>query len=333
MNTQKFSRSATAKHQPPVCIGDISGYRFSVSVNEQTGFVAKTLRNNPKLPGVLLYDEENFIGMIPRQTIFERLGRRYGVELFLSKSISVLYKELRVARPLVLKGEMRVDDAVQCALSRDDAHLYDPVVVIYAGEYRLLDMHSLITVQANMLENLNTVAAKLNNCGVVAEYSEEASVEKIMDALREVVPFHDAGLFTKHQISQSLYIKGEKFIHSIPKEIQTPSFYQTPETFNQIICRDDLHGVLLWEDIAEPTKADPKAWMGVPLANDDEYLGVLSLCRYAHTPFSINEKELTSNYAWYLGKLMRNFITGDFGRRRASLSANFRLQKNKYFSN
>lgn len=322
MDTQKFSRSATAKLQPPVCIGDVSGYRFSVSVNEQTGFVAKTLRNNPKLPGVLLYDAEDFIGMIPRQTIFERLGNRYGVALFWGKPISVLYKELRVASPLILKGELRVDDAVQRALSREGAHLYDPVVVIYAGEYRLLDMHSLITVQANMLKNLNAVAMKLNNCGVVAEHGkEEVGVEKIMDALREVVPFHDAGFFTYHQVSQPLLLKGESFIYPIRKEVKVSSFYQLPESFNQVVCMDDEHGMLLWDDIAELTKADPKAWMGVPLVNDDEYIGTLSLCRYAHTPFSVNEKELTSNYIGYLGKLIRNFLAWDFSRQRGNFSS------------
>lgn len=334
MDTQKFSRSATAKLQPPVCIGDISSYRFSVSVNEHTDFVAKTLRNNPKLPGVLLYAEEDFVGMIPRQTIFERLGNRYGVALFLSKPISVLYKELRVASPLVLKGDLRVDDAVQCALSRDGAHLYDPVVIIYAGEYRMLDMHSLVTVQANMLKNLNTVAMKLNNCGVVVERSkEEVGVEKIMDALREVVPFHNAELFTYHHVSRPLLLKGESFINPIREEAKVPSFYHLPESFNQIICMDDECGVLLWDDSAEPTKVDPKAWMGVPLASDDEYLGVLSLYRYAHTPFSVNEKELTSNYARHLGKLIRNFLAGDFSRRRVSMSANFRLETNKHSSN
>ena len=133
MSPQKFARTSTAKLQPPVCIGDVPSNDFSVSLEEKTDSVVKRLREDVSLPGVILCDEQGFVGMIPRQTIFERLGRRYGIELFLNKEINSLYRELHAPKPLIIDGEVRVEDAVQKALGRDEVQLYHPVVVFHAG--------------------------------------------------------------------------------------------------------------------------------------------------------------------------------------------------------
>ncbi len=333
MYTDKFARSATAQLQPPVCIGDIPAEGFSVSANEKTGFVSKVLRNNPKLPGVLLYDGNDFVGMIPRQIIFERLGRLYGVDLFLNKEISVLYKELRISEPLVLLGEMRVDQAVRKALARDEDNVYHPIVVFYKGTYQLLDMHRLITVQSSMLENLNTVATKLNQCKTVIQRGkEDLGIEKVIDALREVVPFHDAGIYTYHELERTFYLKGEAFIHTMKKTQNSASFNRLPESFKQIICMDDVHGIPLWKGMAHLTEHHPKAWMGVPLVSSNQYLGTLSLSRFVHTPFLKNETELTGSYAWYLSMLISKVLTGSFpDDMQVTLSKKARLHSNQFF--
>lgn len=215
ISPKRFALTSTAKIQPPVCIGDVPSHDFSASLEEKTDSIVKRLQEDISLPGVILYDEQGFVGMIPRQTIFERLGRRYGIELFLNKEISSLYRELRVPKPIIVDGEVRVEDVVRKALGRDEIQLYHPVVVFHAGKYTLINMHKLITTQTEMLANLNAVATKLNNCGVIVEMDkEDVAVEKIIDALREVVPFHDAGLYTSLALP-SVYIKGEEFVHSL----------------------------------------------------------------------------------------------------------------------
>lgn len=308
MYLQKFARTSTAKVQPPVCVGEVISYDFSVSLSERTDFIVKRLRENAALPGVNLFGGQNFVGMIPRQTIFERLGRRYGVELFLNKEVSTLYRELRAPAPLVIDGQMRVEDAVQKALYRDEAQLYHPVVVLHEGKHTLINMHQLITTQTEILKNLNSVATKLNYCAkIVEDGHQDIGVEKIIDALREVVPFHNAVFYTALEM-RSVRVKGEAFIHLLNDAEKKANHFQVVEFFNQILCVDDLNGVFILEACTDETGKLPLAWMGVPLSVDGQYLGTLSLCRYEHTPFSNNEKELTSNYAWYLSRIMAGFL-------------------------
>ena len=334
MSLQKFARTSTAKVQPPVCIGDIASYDFSVSVEEKTDAIVKRLREDASLPGVILHDEQGFVGMIPRQTIFERLGRRYGIELFLDKEINSLYRELHAPKPLIVGGETRVEDAVKKALARDDLQLYHPVVVFHAGKYTLLNMHTLITTQTEMLANLNTVATKLNHCGVILEADEkDIAIEKIIDALREVVPFHDAGLYTSLDLP-SIYVKGEEFVHLLSEKENKANPFQLSQSFNQIICVDDKNGAPIWGSAIETLEKLPKAWMGVPLVDGQRYLGTLLLCRYMHTPFSANEKELTNNYAWYLSRIVASFLLEGHERERSHpFPGRFDLQRRVFCAN
>lgn len=310
MHTEKFSRSSTAKEQPPVCVADIPSFQFSVSMKEKTDFVTQALRKNINLPGVILYDTKGFAGMIPRQIIFERLGRRYGIELFLNKEISFLYKELKASEPLILDENIRVDEAVQQALSRKGNEIYNPVVIHNDGRYSMLDMQSLIIKQAEMLSNLNNIAKNLNNCeNFIYESKKENGIEKIIDALREAVPFHDAGIFTFSKATP-IKIKGEKFIHLLPENTEKTTAHKLPLSFHQVICMDDAEGVPLWENLIDVFKKHPKAWMGIPLMDNNHYLGILSLCRYTHTPYSVNEKELAKSFTWYLSQVLSKLISG-----------------------
>jgi len=335
MSPQKFARTSTAKLQPPVCIGDVPSNDFSVSLEEKTDSVVKRLREDVSLPGVILCDEQGFVGMIPRQTIFERLGRRYGIELFLNKEINSLYRELHAPKPLIIDGEVRVEDAVQKALGRDEVQLYHPVVVFHAGKYTLINMHKLITTQTEILANLNAAATKLNNCGVIVDMDkEDVAIEKIIDALREVVPFHDAGLYTSLELP-SIHMKGEEFVHSLSENENKADLFQFLQSFNQIVCVDDKNGVSFSESAVGTPQKLPRAWMGVPLLDDNhQHLGTLALSRYVHTPFSMNEKELTSNYAWYISRVVANFLLeGHESKMSRSFHARLDLQKRMFSAN
>ncbi len=195
---------------------------------------------------------------MPRQTIFERLGRRYGVELFLGKEIISLYREFNAPEILIINEHIRVDDAVQQALSRDRQDIYNPVVIRRTNSYTMLDMQSLIIKQAEMLSNLGNIANNLNTCeAFTTESKEEIGVEKIIDALREVVPFHDAGIFTYSKIAP-ISIKGEEFIHTLSPSKGKSTAFSLPLLFQQTICLDDTKRVLLWKDIIGTKKITRK---------------------------------------------------------------------------
>jgi len=113
----------------------------------------------------------------PRLRCFERLGQLYGVDLFIRKPIQTLQENLRT-EVFELSDYVRINEAVQCALSRPRHTVYDPVIIISEdGKKRLLDMHMLLSVQSqvvmnslNVMSNLDRVTRALSkpiNCSKV----------------------------------------------------------------------------------------------------------------------------------------------------------------------
>lgn len=108
-----------------------------------------------QLPGVLVMAKGSLIGMIPREQVYEKLGRPFGVELFLKLNNRQFYEILEISS-LVLPSTMAVDEAVNLALKRDRRHLYDPIVIQYPGSYGIVSMYVLLTAQQIILRDLYT---------------------------------------------------------------------------------------------------------------------------------------------------------------------------------
>lgn len=67
-------------------------YDCQVDTSEIGEVVANFFNSNPLLPGVILTENNNFLGMISRQRFLERLSRPYSIELFLKRPLKVLYR-------------------------------------------------------------------------------------------------------------------------------------------------------------------------------------------------------------------------------------------------
>lgn len=115
--------------------------------------VAPVFEANPLLPGVILINQQGeFFGMISRRLFFERMGGRYGIEMFYKRSIDVLYRFSQI-EILILPGNTLIVEAAQQSLQRRAELLYDPVVVeIQPQVYRLLDVHQLLVAQSKIHE-------------------------------------------------------------------------------------------------------------------------------------------------------------------------------------
>src|SRR5690242_17766887 len=78
----------------PVCIGDLPMSDYAVPHHTLAEAVALHLQNDSMVPGALILEGKKLSGVIPRHKMFERLGRRYGVELFMRKPVGELQQEL-----------------------------------------------------------------------------------------------------------------------------------------------------------------------------------------------------------------------------------------------
>ncbi|MEH2454383.1 sensor histidine kinase [Nostoc sp.] len=131
-------------------------YNFPVEINRTGMEVANFLEKYPLLPGVILVEQGNFIGMISRRRLLEFLIRPYGQELFVQQPLAVLYSYARIPM-LLLADTTSILTAMQLSLKRSPEFLAEPIVVhTESGAYRLLDVQELniISWQIRGIDNL-----------------------------------------------------------------------------------------------------------------------------------------------------------------------------------
>lgn len=131
-------------------------YNFPVEINCTGREVANFLEKYPLLPGVILVEQEKFIGMISRRRLLEFLIRPFGQELFFQQPLEVLYSYARIPM-LLLADTTSILIAMQLSLKRSPDLLAEPIVVQTAsGAYRLLDVQELniISWQIRGIDNL-----------------------------------------------------------------------------------------------------------------------------------------------------------------------------------
>ncbi len=105
--------------------------------------IAQMFERYPSLPGVILTEQDQFVGMISRQSFLESLLRPFSTEIFLKQPIRVLQSYTPV-RPLVLSGNASILNAAQQGFRRSLDRYNDAIVVeLEAGVYRLLDARDL----------------------------------------------------------------------------------------------------------------------------------------------------------------------------------------------
>jgi len=113
--------------------------------------VARILEQNHALPGVVVMSRGTIAGMVARNQFFQRLGRPFGVEIYLPRPISAFLESL-TTRTISLAGETTIQNAVILCLARPPEHVYDPFVVEPRdGPPRLVDLLALILKQTELL--------------------------------------------------------------------------------------------------------------------------------------------------------------------------------------
>ncbi|GAB4383700.1 MAG: hypothetical protein Kow00121_46030 [Elainellaceae cyanobacterium] len=106
------------------------------------------LERYPMLPGIVLKEQGQYLGMISRQRLLEFLIRPKGTELFLPRPLSVLYSYAQ-SNSLILPESTTIVVAAQLALRRPLHQQGEPIVVVSTNQdttqpvYQLLDAHEL----------------------------------------------------------------------------------------------------------------------------------------------------------------------------------------------
>ncbi len=129
----------------------------STSIRE----VAHILDSQVTLPGVLILDQKRLIGLLPRDVVYEKLGRPFGVELFMKLTCQAFYSMFNLTT-LVLDKETPISEAVNQALRRDPKNRYDPIVIDHGENYFIASMYDLLMAQQAVIQNLYEEVQKLS---------------------------------------------------------------------------------------------------------------------------------------------------------------------------
>lgn len=131
---------------------DLSLYEFQIEADRTGVEVARAFDSNALLPGAILTEKQQLLGMISRRRFLEYMSRPYGLELFLRRPIKSLYLFAR-AETLVLPSNTLIVNAARQSLQRPANLIYEPLVVeIEPQVYKLLDVHQLMVAQSQIHE-------------------------------------------------------------------------------------------------------------------------------------------------------------------------------------
>jgi GAF domain len=300
-----FNIFPTGNIPVPVCIGDLPMSDYLISQEATTEEVAEYMEANPLVPGAIIIRNQKASSMISRYKMFERLGHRYGVELFLRKPIFEIERELN-AEAFTLKSHLSINMAVKLSLSRTQSRIYDPIIVEFEnGDLRLLDMYVLLLSQSQLSQNLSGIISSLNNIEIMLSNDQMnpiSTLELIMESLGKVVPAHHVRIILQPEAGSSMLI--HHFILYQTDPLERNSVYKSVLTMNQPVVIEDVYKVPAWSNLDTPRNT--RCWLGAPITNQSGQIGLVSLSRTTFSPFTNHEKEISLVFARYLGKLFEN---------------------------
>lgn len=291
----------------PVCIADLDSHHATVSPTTLTETVVALFESRPDLPGVIVLDGDRPTHLVTRLKLFERLGHRYGVELFLRKPLAELSQVLHLPA-CIMPGYLRIDDAVRQALQRPAADLYDPIVVeTQPGKFQILEMTLLLTAQSHtvtFLSNAVNSMAKIDQM-LASENDPNAITRQIFQVLGQVIPHHQAAfIVTKAEKTTLVTSNGAKNLNQdAGMQILRNPIYRLMVRQGEAIYIPDTRKTPHWQSM-DALLGSPIAWLGVPIFYGKETLGALSIVRHTPTPFDMTEKETAQAFTRRLARLI-----------------------------
>ncbi|PWH14427.1 MAG: hypothetical protein DDG60_07845 [Anaerolineae bacterium] len=291
--------------QIPVCIADLPAHDFQVSPYTLTEDVVMVLEDNPDLPGVLIVENRKLLGFLTRLKLFERLGHRYGIELFMRKPIAHLAAAMS-SQVQPLPGHLRVDEAIQRALSRPLRDMYDPVVIQLSNDmFRILDLTVLVLAQSLIVSNLSNIVGRLGQLDalIYQDADERGILKRMLQLLAQVVPYHQAYVLVRGDRLELGAAWGVENPTLDFAQIESNAIYQMMLQHRQAIYLPDTRRVPAWQGME--SLGQPASWLGVPLLYEESTcLGFLSLGRNVESPFTSDEKQTCQAFSQRMTRLL-----------------------------
>ncbi len=150
-----MTETAPTTLSPSSTLADVKKYDHQVSSQTRVSSIVSQFEQEPSLPGVIIRDGADVLGMLSRQKCMEQLSHRFGTPLFLDAPVRKMV-EFYGTDYLTLPETLGIHEAAHLCLSRPREQVYEPVVVTdRQGQPRLLGMYDLLLAQSRVLGSAN----------------------------------------------------------------------------------------------------------------------------------------------------------------------------------
>ncbi|KPQ40440.1 MAG: Histidine kinase-, DNA gyrase B-, and HSP90-like ATPase [Phormidium sp. OSCR] len=131
-------------------LDELKLHQCNVSISCRGEDVMELFNQNPLLPGVILTQNQEFVGVLSRRRLLEHMSQIYSIELFSRRPIASLY-HFAGQEVFCYPSHTLIVMAARRSLQRPPDLLYEPILVeVESGEYHLLDVHQLLVAQSHI---------------------------------------------------------------------------------------------------------------------------------------------------------------------------------------
>lgn len=130
-------------------LSELRLFDAQVDISESTASVRQMMNLYPMLPGVILMDGKQYIGMISRKCLIESMSKLYSHDLYTKRSIGFLYNELDNNDEFVLGSNMMIVEAIQKFIAQRRELFSEPILISFGnGTYKILDSSNLLVAHS-----------------------------------------------------------------------------------------------------------------------------------------------------------------------------------------
>jgi len=144
--------------------------------------VATYFRSNEEEQGVVITSQDQPVGLIMREQLFQHLAGQYGISLYWNKPI----EQLMDRTPLIVNAGTPFERVSQLAMARERAKLYDLVIVIRDKKYAgVVSIQSILECSTQMQMEHARVASPLTGLPGNIQIQRE-----MKERISRSAPFH-----------------------------------------------------------------------------------------------------------------------------------------------